>query len=449
VNLELQETGDGERARTLAYRLGNALTVRRLYASDNPSLARTLEQLFSEVQGWFRNPDLHELSFCLLEKGLSVAGVPLLSLPDVMERLAEQMRQRGIEIVTVKRGVTPAELETLLGLLNTSVVDLTAVDVEHWLRARGADHLAVKHLELANRTVVRNMRELYAHGKDALGRQMKQAGDKGTVDLSAMADIASSMLDLVLRSDVPVATLLALRGRDDYALNHSMNVSLLASAQASALGLDEKLVRQISIAGLMHDIGKSTLPDSLLQKTTRLSSTELRLMSSHTVEGSRILLRTQGSDGLEAIVAAEHHQPWTQEPHLASQLVAIADAFDGIRSLRPFSDRSSLRMALRFMLKGLRQRLNPWLVQRFCVMCGMYLPGDIVELTSGERARVVAIHPELGSRPTIEVLETGLGTAPPGSVGDLSAAHLQHISIKNEPTLAFHDLTTEDLDSLG
>ncbi len=191
------------------------------------------------------------------------------------------------------------------------------------------------------------------------------------------------------------------------------------------------------------------MPYCLLHKTSRLTPAELRIMQTHTVEGARILWRTQSSDGLEAIVAAEHHMPYTQEPHLASQLIAIADAFDGIRSLRPFSDRASLRMALRFMLKGLRHRLNPWLVQRFCVMCGMYLPGDVVELTSGERARVTAMHPELGSRPTIQVLETGLGSAPPGSVGDLSAAHLQHISIKNDPILAFHDLTPEDLDSLG
>jgi putative nucleotidyltransferase with HDIG domain len=380
---------------------------------------------------------------------MNIAGVPLITLPDVVERLAEQMRLRGIEFVIIARGALPAELETMLTLLNTSIVELTAVDVDQWLGARGAEHVRVKHLELSDKKVIRSMRELYSHGRDAVGRQLSQARDSGHVDVSAMAEIAGAMLDLILRSDVPVTTMLALRGREDFALTHAMNVSMLASAQASALGLDEAMVRSISVAALTHDIGRASIPEAILHKTSRLTPTEMRMVQSHTIEGARILMRTQSVDGLEAIVAAEHHQPYTDGPHLASQIVAIADAFDGIRSLRPFSDRTSLRMALRFMLKKLRHRLNPYLLQRFCVLCGMYQLGDQVELTSGERGRVVALHPELGARPTIEVTDTATGSAPVGTVGDLSLSHMSHIAVRKDATLAFNDLSADDVDALG
>src|SRR5688572_20281248 len=173
------------------------------------------------------------------------------------------------------------------------------------------------------------------------------------------------------------------------------------------------------------------------------------MIRNHTLEGARILMRTQGGSGLEAIVAAEHHMNYTDDPHLASQIVAIADVFDSIRSLRPFSDRASLRMALRFMLKQLRQRLNPYLLQRFCLMCGMYQPGDIVQLTTGERARIVSNHVEMGSRPVVEVVEVAQGRAPPGSVADLSLPHLSEVRIAKEAHLGFADLTVAQLDGLA
>lgn len=440
---------DAEQAKVLAFRFAAALIARRLYAKGNPALQRTLDQLVADLDAAFARPSVSAVSIALLQHGLSVAGVPLLVLPENVERLALSMRQRGLEILSIERGAKHAELETLLTLLNIDVPQLTAVDIGQWLIDRGAQRVSVKHLELAERPAARSMRELYSNGRDMLGKEFKRAAGKGALELGAMADLASMMLDLVLRSDVPVSTMLALRGRDDFTYVHSMNTSMLASTQASALGLDEAMVRSIAIAGLVHDIGKTTVPESVLSKRTPLTAGEAAMLHAHPLEGARILLRTQGGGGVEAIVASEHHLPYSEHPHLASQLVAIADAFDTIRSLRPFTDRASLRMALRFMLKQMRHRLNPYLLQRFCLMCGMYLPGDIVHLTTGEVARVVANHVEMGSRPTVEVVQTGAGRAPPGSVADLSLPHLSEVRIRKEPTLAFADLTIEAIDAMA
>jgi putative nucleotidyltransferase with HDIG domain len=440
---------EAEQAKNLAFRFAAAFVSRRLYATGNPALQRSIEQLNGELSGCFARPGVSQVSIALMQQGLSVAGVPLLNLPESVEKLAHNMRQRGLEIVTIEKDARQAELETLLQLLNVDVPELTAVDVGQWLIDRGARHISVKHLELQEQKLARDMRELYSNGRDMLGKEFKRSAEKGSLELGAMSELASTMLDLVLRSDVPVSTVLALRGREDFTYMHSMNVSLLASSQASTLGLDEATVRSIGIAGLVHDIGKTTVPESVLTKTTPLTPGEAEMLHNHAAEGARILMRTQGGGGFEAIVAAEHHTPYTDEPHLASQLVAIADVFDTVRSLRPFSDRASLRMALRFMLKHMRHRLNPYLLQRFCLMCGMYMPGDVVHLTTGEIARVVANHAEMGTRPTIEVLETGTGRAPRGTVADLSLPHLSMVRIKKEPTLAFTDLRPEAVEAMA
>jgi HD-GYP domain-containing protein (c-di-GMP phosphodiesterase class II) len=191
------------------------------------------------------------------------------------------------------------------------------------------------------------------------------------------------------------------------------------------------------------------VPDAIMWKSGKLSASEAEMMRNHPGEGARILLRTAGGTGLEAIVANEHHLPYTDDPHIASQIVAIADVFDTIRSLRPFSDRDSLRAALRFMLKQMRHRLNPYLLQRFCLMCGMYQVGDVVRLSTGEIGTVVATNIELGSKPVVEVTDTSQGRAPPGSVADLSLPHLSELRIVHDRVLAFEDLTPEAIDAVG
>lgn len=440
---------DADRARSLAWRLAAAFVSRRVYASGNPVLQRSLQQMASELESYFSVPGNDHLSFALMQRGVTVAGVTILQIPENVEKLVTACRQRSIEILSFDRHVTLAELETLFALLNTDVAELTAVDISRWLQDRGVQRISVKHIEIPDSKVARDMRELYSNGRDVLGKQYQQASSSGAVELGAVAELAGTMLDLVLHSEVPVATMVALRGRDDHAYAHAMNVSVLASAQAASLGFDEALVRTIAIAGMVHDLGKTALPDEVATKRGTLNEREAELMRTHDMEGARILLRTQGGAGLEAIVAAEHHRPYTEQPHVASQIVAIADAFDSIRSLRPFTDRSSLRMALRFMLKHMRYRLNPYLMQRFCLMCGMYRQGDIVHLATGEVARVVATHPEMGSRPIIEVVETGAGVAPPGTLADLAQPHLATVRIKKEPVLAFADLTLDAVDALA
>ncbi len=437
-----------EVAKLLAVRFASALMSRRLYATTNPALQRSLETLFVELSSCLQQQGIEHVSLALITQGLSVAGVPLLTFPENVDRLVDSMKQRGLEILTVTRGLRLSELETMMSLLVVDVAELTAVDVEQWLRVRGAEHVLAKHLEVVEKPVARSMREVYAGGRDVLGKEMKRANADGAVELGAMSELAGSMIDLVLRSEVPVTTMLALRGRQDFAWVHSMNVSLLAGAQAASLGLDEGLVRSIGTAALVHDMGKTTIPESILTKRTPLTAGERQLVDGHTMEGARILLRTQGGAGLEAIVAAEHHLPWTDDPHLASQLVAIADVFDTIRSLRPFDDRPSLRVALRFMLK-MRARLNPWLLQRFCLMCGMYQADDVIQIASGETARVVKNSDEMGSRPVVEVIDTGAGSAARGTIADLSEPHLRSVQIMRDPVTLFDDLDEAAVDAMA
>jgi putative nucleotidyltransferase with HDIG domain len=435
-----------EQAHHIAFWLAGAFVRRRMYASDNTAVRESLERLLVDLEAYCTETGASTFSIGALAQGVSLGNVPVLAPADALAKLASYMRQRGFGVLEIGRGATLAELETLIALLNLEAADLAATDVGQWLRDRGAAHIAVKYLEVAEVKVPRAMRELYSIGQDTLSSQLRRVGATGKIEVNAVKEFARTMLDMVVSSDVPIATMVALRDRDDYTYKHSINVSLLASAQASSLGLEEDLVREIAVAGLLHDIGKSMVPEAILQKRMALTASEKTLLAGHAQEGARLLLRSHGREGLKAIVAAEHHLPYTDDPHLASQVVAIADAFDSIRTLCPFSDRETLRPALDFMLQKLSHRLNPYLLQRFSTMCGMYAPGDVVNLTSGEVARVISTHPELGSRPVLEVIDAAGGASRAGTLLDLSQPGTL---LGVRPRAAFQGVTVEAIDALG
>jgi len=407
------------RAKELAVRLAGAAHSRRLYAGGGPAWARTLEALAEELARVFAESPMPELSFALLGGGLAVAGLPVDDSSSAVRRLVATFEQRDVEIVAIRPGVAAGELEALLAFLAADSADVAAVRADHWLRERGVEHITIKHLLLMRGEGVESFRDVYRRGGRALGRELERARAHGAVSGGALTELARSLMDIVLSADAPVATLLALRDRDDYSMVHSLNVSVLATAQASALGLSEAEVHEIGLAGLVHDLGKTRVPEAILQRRGPLGREEAALLARHTAEGGRILLESQGLSHVAAAVAHAHHTPPSGESLLATELVKLADTFDVLRTLVPFDDVSGARAAVAFMRARLAPRFNPYLLERLAAQLGVVAEGDVGALNTGEIVRVVAVHPELAFHPVVEVVDTARGEARAGTVFEL------------------------------
>lgn len=135
--------------------------------------------------------------------------------------------------------------------------------------------------------------------------------------------------------------------RDAYTHAHSQQVSLHSRRIAQALHLPPAEVETIALAGLLHDIGKLAIPDAILRKPGRLSAEEWALMRTHAVKGAAIL--SAGSNMLLAPIVPlvrHHHEHWdgTGYPDalqgaaipLGAAVIAIADCFDTMTSIRPY-----------------------------------------------------------------------------------------------------------------
>jgi putative two-component system response regulator len=125
------------------------------------------------------------------------------------------------------------------------------------------------------------------------------------------------------------------------------------------LQLSPRDVRTFGIAGLLHDIGKVSIPREILIKPGKLTPAEREIINTHTVEGARIIIQTQDQLELAAVVAYEHHimidgggypaMRYRRDCHYASRIVHVCDVYDALRTKRPYRDAWEAERVLAYM----------------------------------------------------------------------------------------------------
>ncbi|RFU63754.1 diguanylate cyclase [Peribacillus glennii] len=166
----------------------------------------------------------------------------------------------------------------------------------------------------------------------------------------------------------------AVEVKDPYTHNHSERVSKYAGAVASSMGLADEEVKNISIAGLLHDVGKIGIPDGILNKEGRLTNEEYEIMKSHPVLGYHILASVEELKETLPYVLYHHERPDGKGyPHgltdgipLGARIIAVADAFHSMTSARPYRKNAlSEELAIEELKKGQGTQFDPVVVGQF------------------------------------------------------------------------------------
>ncbi|TLN25655.1 HD domain-containing protein, partial [bacterium] len=145
--------------------------------------------------------------------------------------------------------------------------------------------------------------------------------------------------------------IMALKDYDEYTYTHALNVAAISIAVARMMELPETLVDSIGIGALCHDVGKQNIPYEILRKPGRLDDAEREMMNRHPVDGAAILVGFHGDvPPIVPVIAFQHHlridgsgypqMPVHATPHPAPMLVAVADTFDAVRTVRPYQPRA-------------------------------------------------------------------------------------------------------------
>ncbi len=163
------------------------------------------------------------------------------------------------------------------------------------------------------------------------------------------------------RKEASILKLLSpVKSFSEYTYTHATNVAVLSVFQAEALGVGDELLHEIGIAALLHDAGKLFIPKEILEKPGALDDREFAEIKKHPLYGATYLAKMDDLTQLAPIMAFEHHAKFNgtgypeyrvngNRQHVFSQIIAIADFFDALRSRRPYRDSMEIEEISVFM----------------------------------------------------------------------------------------------------
>ena len=136
------------------------------------------------------------------------------------------------------------------------------------------------------------------------------------------------------------------------------------------------MLHEIGLAGLLHDVGKQFVPLEILNKPGKLDKDEWDMMQNHSLYGARYLSSLPDSPKLAIVGAFEHHMkfdgsgyPQTMrrdmKQHLVSQIIALSDFFDALRTERPYRKPMEVPKIVSIMKECSGIDFNPVLVDNF------------------------------------------------------------------------------------
>jgi len=169
----------------------------------------------------------------------------------------------------------------------------------------------------------------------------------------------------------------AIDAKDSYTHGHSERVTNYSVDLARAMGLEERRIEDVKLAGMLHDIGKIGIPETILNKPGRLTDEEFDVIKAHPELGVRILLKVEFLAPVIPLIR-HHHERYDGRGYPAglketaipygARLIAIADTYDAMTSDRPYRKALDMETALAEIVRCRGTQFDPELVDGFVRM---------------------------------------------------------------------------------
>ncbi|WP_242971861.1 HD-GYP domain-containing protein [Haloimpatiens massiliensis] len=200
---------------------------------------------------------------------------------------------------------------------------------------------------------------------------------------------------------------------DDYTYIHSLNTGIMATYLGVKLGWDKEKVRELGICGILHDIGKTKIPSSVINKKGDLTKNELNVIRKHPIFGGEIL-RSKGIFSKDIILGVlQHHEKilGTGYPFGLkgdeicdyAKIISICDVFTAVSSNRSYRNRFSPNEAYELILSNSGIMFEPKYVEKFKQCFAIYPLGCKLILSNGLEGYVVEQNENFPDRPIIRV----------------------------------------------
>lgn len=239
-----------------------------------------------------------------------------------------------------------------------------------------------------NFSMVRHITESVRHASRIDFNQVDQSVQTTIKQIVSQKELLESLIDL--------------RVYDEYTYAHSANVMSLALVVGTALNFPLEKLRVLGIGALLHDIGKTLVPEEILNKPGKLTEEEFRIMATHPANGIMILSNYSWATNDIRNCAFQHHEKLNglgypmglkgnQIAELA-QVVAVVDFYDALISDRVYKKGLAPNVVYQAILNGVNEHFDARIVQAFHKFIVPYPVNSQVLLSNGQSARVMRVN---------------------------------------------------------
>jgi HD-GYP domain-containing protein (c-di-GMP phosphodiesterase class II) len=329
------------------------------------------------------------------ETPFPLQGVELTSLEQI-----DTLRQLCREVYVDTRRLVPRDQVLAHGELSrhrfrnsTKYTDLATIE----------DEAPRAHAALTNASkIVDSLFQDVASGRELSVERVEQA--------------VRPLVASVLRSADAFFLVEGLRQRDNYSYRHAVGCSALAATFGRHMGFDEETIFSLAAGGLLMDVGKTRVSETLLQYPGSLAPDEVDLVRSHVRHGLDIIAESNISNlDVQDIVRCHHERhDGSGYPEqlsgnvipITGRMLAIIDSYHAMSNARPYRAAMSQHQALQQLYAARNTLYQAEMIEQFQVCLGVYPTGSLVELSTGEVAIVMAQNQVRRLRPRVAILST-------------------------------------------
>lgn len=255
--------------------------------------------------------------------------------------------------------------------------------------------------------------DVYDFSLDAVKSFMFEAKLGKNMEVTEITETVDMLLEQVFDEIDLFKQMRMMKAKDDYLFTHSVNVALLCILIGRWLKCEESVIKNLGIAGLLHDIGKIFIPVEILNKPEKLTVPEFEEMKKHTLLGYNLVGQNKDISPEVANAILMHHErldgsgypigsKGTQIGFFAS-VAAVADVYDAITSTRIYSTKQSPYSAAETLWQESFGKLDPRISKIFYDKITNFYVGNEVLLSNNEKGVVIYVNPTQPTRPIVMV----------------------------------------------
>ncbi|MHC5063539.1 MAG: HD-GYP domain-containing protein [Planctomycetota bacterium] len=401
--------------------LVSALLGTDVHHSNHPQVQETVDSVQHQLLDLTHQLGQDSLCLAVLDDLLVFQDKPLLSASLSASRLIRSLGNLGASGIELHAGATKEHISSLLEALagpRTTGKDFRSVNAI--LSGQGCvdiklhDPVSLGDKDVATEAIASTLgpaAKTYQTGIAILQDMVVDIGLGRRISLDLVRNHAERMYELMQTKDGPLMNLASYEQDDAFTLGHSVRVAVLAMNLACTMTEDVETIVRLGNAAMLHDVGKALIPLELVLSRSPLDEAELLEVQKHAELGGEMLM-DQGADPLAVTVAFGHHRmrheggyPATRHKYMPStgtEIVKICDVYEALTANRPYRPRMSPPDAYRVIL-GMKGHFDQHLLRCFIQVTGLFPAGQILQLKSGELAKVIKQSKSL-DEPVVEIL---------------------------------------------